>query len=147
MKIKDYELVQTCSACPEQYDVFKDGKIVGYLRLRHGSFRADVPDCGGKTVYTSNTKGDGCFEPEEKELELNNAIEAIDFHCGPNGSIECKNQVFETKCYLSYATVYLNLYKESLDKLDDRFSSAKKTTEEILKELQKQKELLKNYEK
>lgn len=26
----------TCSACPEQYDIFKDGKQVGYFRLRYG---------------------------------------------------------------------------------------------------------------
>lgn len=45
------ELVLTCSACPEQYEVFKDGKQVGYYRLRFGEFRVDFPDCGGDTIY------------------------------------------------------------------------------------------------
>lgn len=32
----EYELLQTCEACPEQYDVIRDNQCVGYLRLRHG---------------------------------------------------------------------------------------------------------------
>lgn len=28
---------QTCYACPEQYDVYKDDAIAGYVRLRWGS--------------------------------------------------------------------------------------------------------------
>ena len=52
MQILDYVLKMTCGACPEQYDVFdSEGKQVGYLRLRHGGFRADYPNCGGDTVY------------------------------------------------------------------------------------------------
>ena len=31
--------VLTCSAYPEQYDVLKDEKLVGYVRLRHGLLR------------------------------------------------------------------------------------------------------------
>ena len=49
--IAGYELSLTCFACPEQYDVFRAGERVGYLRLRHGCFRADVPECGGRMVY------------------------------------------------------------------------------------------------
>lgn len=38
-------LVQTCSACPEQYDVLDDdGFQIGYLRLRWGEFTVEVPD-------------------------------------------------------------------------------------------------------
>ncbi|NDD52705.1 hypothetical protein EBZ39_02295 [bacterium] len=55
--IDGYKLVCTCSACPEQYDVFNDNnKLVGYLRLRHGQFRADCPDVGGTTVYSSRPR-------------------------------------------------------------------------------------------
>ncbi len=59
----DWALVCTCSACPEQYDVFdkQEQRQVGYLRLRHGYFRADYPDCGGNTVYSADTIGDGAF--------------------------------------------------------------------------------------
>lgn len=78
MNINGYELEQTCMACPEQYDVFKDNRKVGYLRLRHGQFRADVPECGGETVYTAYTNGDGLFDDDERTLHLTKAIEAID---------------------------------------------------------------------
>lgn len=76
--LEDYRLERTCFACPEQYDVFdKDGVQCGYLRLRHGSFRADYPDCGGETVYRAEPKGDGIFDDDEREFYLNEAIKAI----------------------------------------------------------------------
>lgn len=72
------KLVCTCGACPEQYDVYDaNDKQVGYLRLRHGRFRADYPDCGGETVYESQTKGDGIFTEEERIPELTKAIHAL----------------------------------------------------------------------
>jgi hypothetical protein len=74
-----YRLVKTCGACPEQYDVFLGTEQVGYLRLRHGYFRADYPGCGHETVYEAHTRGDGCFnDDEERDLHLTRAIEAID---------------------------------------------------------------------
>lgn len=77
-EIGDYTLKCTCPACPEQYDVYtQDKQLVGYLRLRHGHFRADVPYCGGETVYTTNTKGDGIFDEDERIPELTNAVKAI----------------------------------------------------------------------
>jgi len=76
--IKGYTLKQTSVACPEQYDVFdSEGEPAGYLRLRHGYFRADYPDCGGETVYTTNTKGDGCFDEDERMYELTKAIDEL----------------------------------------------------------------------
>jgi hypothetical protein len=73
-----YTLIQTCSACPEQYEVYKGVNEVGYLRLRHGFFRADYPYCGGEEVYTSDTEGDGIFEGHERDMHLDKAILAID---------------------------------------------------------------------
>lgn len=75
-----YRLVCTCGACPEQYDVFdaETKKKVGYLRLRHGYFRADIDDCGGETVYEAETNGDGVFDDEERMPQLTAAIEALD---------------------------------------------------------------------
>ncbi len=78
MEINGYKLDMTCGACPEQYDVYKDNKLVGYLRLRHGYFRADYPDCGCETVYTAQPDGDGIFEDDEREHFLTEAINAID---------------------------------------------------------------------
>lgn len=78
VEIDGFRLVCTCGACPEQYDVFAaEGRQVGYLRLRHGHFRADYPDLGGETVYQSDTKGDGVFSDEERMVELKKAVEAI----------------------------------------------------------------------
>lgn len=74
----EYDLVRTCFACPEQYDVYdKRNRKVGYLRLRHGEFRAEYPFCGGETVYESHPDGDGIFEDYERIYELTKAIEAI----------------------------------------------------------------------
>lgn len=68
----------TCPACPEQYDVFEGDVQVGYLRLRHGGFSADVPDCGGEQVYyTEDQNGDGQFDDEERDRFLSAAVVAI----------------------------------------------------------------------
>ena len=74
-----FRLVQTCGACPEQYDVFDEetDEQVGYLRLRHGGFRVEYPDCGGETVYTASPNGDGCFTEDERDFYLSRALEAL----------------------------------------------------------------------
>jgi hypothetical protein len=51
IKIKGYDFVLTCQACPEQYDVLKDGKQVCYVRLRHGRLLSEYPDVFGKGIY------------------------------------------------------------------------------------------------
>jgi hypothetical protein len=76
--IHGYRLQQTCSACPEQYDVFDDlGQQVAYFRLRHGGFRVDVPDASGETIYTANPKGDGAFFDDERVHYLTCGILAV----------------------------------------------------------------------
>ena len=76
--IKDYELVCTCRAFPEQYDVFKESRIVGYLRLRHNCFSVTVPDVDGEIIYSASPYGDGAFEDLERPYFLNIAIEYIE---------------------------------------------------------------------
>lgn len=76
--IGEYRLVLTCDMCPEQYDVYRGNKQVGYLRLRHGYFCADVPKCDGQTVYEAEPKGDGSFEEDERAHYLREAVAAID---------------------------------------------------------------------
>ena len=71
---KKIELVQTSAACPEQYDAFLDDVEVGYLRLRHGYFRAEH---NGVVVYTANTIGNGLFAPHERKHHLKKARKAI----------------------------------------------------------------------
>ncbi len=74
----EIELVETCYVCPEQYDALYNGNIIGYLRLRHGYFRVDYPNCGGDTIYEVNTVGDGRFDNEdERAFHLNKAKEVL----------------------------------------------------------------------
>ncbi len=77
-EINGYKLKMTCAACPEQYDVFNaNGIQVGYLRLRHGYFRADCPDVGGDTVYEAHARGDGMFDDDERIPQLTAAVNSI----------------------------------------------------------------------
>lgn len=74
----DILLVQTCGACPEQYDAFLGDRQVGYLRLRHGLFYVDFPACDGETIYeTEEVLGDGIFDESEREKFLSIAKRAI----------------------------------------------------------------------
>lgn len=68
----------TCSACPEQYNVYDEtGKQVAYYRLRHGYFQVTVPGVFGELVYSANPKGDGIFDPEERDYYLKEAERAV----------------------------------------------------------------------
>ena len=75
-------LERTCFACPEQYDVFVDGEKLGYLRLRHGEFRAEYR---GEDVLWGEPKGDGIFDEDERDEWLERAsraiLEAHEIHC------------------------------------------------------------------
>lgn len=73
------KFVQTCGACPEQYDVYEDNKIVGYIRLRHGYFSVRCPDSSGQTVLEAEFEhGLGIFEDDfQRKHWLSSAAEAI----------------------------------------------------------------------
>jgi len=71
------KLRQTCFACPEQYDAYLDGKKVGYLRLRHGSFTVTYPDVDGELIYEASPRGDGIFDEDERDYYLRFAVDAI----------------------------------------------------------------------
>lgn len=72
--------VQTCAACPEQYSVLLGEETVGYVRLRWGTLRVQVPDVGGKTIYQASI-GDGLtgcfFDPGERAEHLSAIAMAI----------------------------------------------------------------------
>ena len=80
MFIKGYELICTCMACPEQYDVLYMGEEVGYLRLRHGWFRADWTYNGAdETVYSVDLEdSDGVFTEGDRKIHLVAAIDALE---------------------------------------------------------------------
>lgn len=72
--MEDLKLVQTCGACPEQYDVYLEDSIIGYMRLRHGRFYAE---CHDVLVYSASPRGDGMFKDDERTKYLNEAVSAI----------------------------------------------------------------------
>jgi hypothetical protein len=65
----DYRWVCTCSAFPEQYEVFYKEKQVAYVRLRYGVLRAYVPDvANGNLLFVTNFENQyqGDFMSEER---------------------------------------------------------------------------------
>lgn len=77
VEIDGYELRLTCGACPEQYDVYKDGVEVGYMRLRHGCFYTAFSPGSDDLLYEADTEGDGSFEPSEREHHLKAGVAAL----------------------------------------------------------------------
>jgi hypothetical protein len=75
-----FRLVMTCGACPEQYDVYRNGEQVAYFRLRHGTFRVDVPNAAGKTIFEVCPEGDGAFTNFERGRWLRKALRAVEEH-------------------------------------------------------------------
>ncbi len=70
-------LVETCFACPEQYDAYDGDQQVGYLRLRHGTFTVECPDVHGELVYRASPEGDGRFGNDERDYYLRFSVDAI----------------------------------------------------------------------
>ena len=71
---------KTSSACPEQYDVFKGSKQVGYIRLRHGVLSCRYPNTHGETIYAHQFEDEwkGYFDnEEERTLYLNECKNAL----------------------------------------------------------------------
>ena len=82
----DYKLVQTCSACPEQYDVYLDNQVIGYIRLHRGHFSAQyfyIDDANSTIVYHAYLDYNGRFVDEHRNYYLNQAIAALDRHIYP----------------------------------------------------------------
>lgn len=77
----DIVLLQTCGACPEQYDAYyKDMILVGYLRLRWGYFSVRCPGYNGKEVYSTDLDDGwaGCFKTDaQRSYHLQRSREAI----------------------------------------------------------------------
>mgnify|MGYP003314552521 CR=1 FL=1 len=131
MEYNGITLEQTCGACPEQYDAYKNGEKVGYLRLRHGYFRAE---CDDVTVYEALSQGDGCFTDAERDFYLSEALRAIDeYLLNATGDKEyvidmrvrlrVKNVADEESAirYIENFSVGLQSLAESDDEYDDHY--------------------------
>lgn len=85
MIIQGLNFKKTCDACPEQYDVFKGDKMVGYVRLRWGVLSCRYPDYEGEEIYSESFDDgwQGEFEDDNERnkyliiiaKELNNYME------------------------------------------------------------------------
>lgn len=71
------EIKLTSYACPEQYEIFQEGRQVAYYRLRHGEFRVDFPQCGGEIILCEYPNGDGIFDENERLIYLTKAIRKV----------------------------------------------------------------------
>lgn len=78
MNIKGLEFDKTCSACPEQYDVYDEyHNIIGYVRLRWGGIICEYPNVFGEVIYTASVSKDGwagMFDSEEQRIHHLSAI-------------------------------------------------------------------------
>jgi len=83
MVIKGYQLRMVCPPRPDEYDVFKDGKQVGYLKYRLGKFKAETPISGGKLVLETIVLN-GDFPKNIGNPHLKEAIKAIDKSLNPD---------------------------------------------------------------
>lgn len=77
--INGLAFVQTCSACPEQYDVFRGEEQVGYVRLRWGYLRAEyLVDMQEVYSYEFEDAMKGAFyEEEERQEHLINIADSL----------------------------------------------------------------------
>lgn len=76
MEFNNLKFVCTCYACPEQYDVFKNGKQVGYVRLRWGGLVCEYPDVFGEVIYSTEI-GDGWTGEFRNEKERKKYLQII----------------------------------------------------------------------
>lgn len=78
--IKGLLFHKTGYACPEQYDVYKGSKQVGYVRLRFGWLRASYPSYLDETIYEKRYKEvykGWFFDEDEKITELSKIADCI----------------------------------------------------------------------
>jgi hypothetical protein len=71
------EIKLSCGACPEQYEVFKDGVQVAYYRLRHGEFTVNAPSVFSEQILTVEPNGDGIFDDNERLKYLTMAMRKV----------------------------------------------------------------------
>lgn len=130
--MKDYKLSETCSACPEQYDVFLDGVRVAYFRLRHGIFTVDVPDAGGETIYTAYPNGDGIFEAAERDYYIHNALGAVEKYYDSKEKLQrCRDEFDAALADMTDEEVLAHFPEDDTEDFDD----AEKALETFRKEL------------
>jgi hypothetical protein len=67
----------TCTAVPEQYELFKEGSPAGHIRVRWSRFTVDYPEAAEERLYDGVVDGFGAFSDREREECLSMAISLI----------------------------------------------------------------------
>lgn len=97
----EYHLQETCGACPEAYDVSREGdrdNVIGKLRLRHGYFRATC--YGDEVLETGECRGDGIFHSDERDKFLTMGVEAIHNKlCPPPERVHVSDEELRRLCH------------------------------------------------
>ena len=69
------KLIQTCNACPSQWDAWAEDGTYYYIRFRHGYLSVNSGDVDGPEVfcYADDRMADGYMEAQEM-LELTGMV-------------------------------------------------------------------------
>jgi len=67
-------LVQTCYACPSQWEGKDTLGDSYYFRLRHGNFRVEK---NGEEIYSNKLSYDGCMSTTELKIELHHMFDFL----------------------------------------------------------------------
>lgn len=76
---KGFDVRLTCESFPEQYDVYRKGKITGYIRVRHGMCWAFCPDADidSECVYEASVGYGEFTNGEERKYHMGRIMDAI----------------------------------------------------------------------
>jgi hypothetical protein len=69
-RVRLVRLVQTCTACPSQWDAWAEDGTYYYVRYRHGTLTVNRDDVCGELVLSEELDlGDGGWMSEDEMLE------------------------------------------------------------------------------
>ncbi|MHB1101484.1 MAG: hypothetical protein ACYC0C_01615 [Devosia sp.] len=77
LKSLGLDMTLTCASVPEQWELFKDGKAAGYIRVRGSHFTVDYPEAADENLLDETVDGFGGFTDAEREGCLLRAIDLI----------------------------------------------------------------------
>ncbi|KRA41681.1 hypothetical protein [Devosia sp. Root635] len=77
LSVSGLRMERTCSAAPEQYEIFRGDDAAGYIRVRWSRFTVDYPSAGDEILFDGSTDGFAAFTDSERDSYLLMAIDLI----------------------------------------------------------------------
>ena len=77
LSVHGLRMERTCSAAPEQYEIFRGTEAAGYIRVRWSRFTVDYPSAGDEALFDGNVDGFAAFTDSERDSCLSMAIDLI----------------------------------------------------------------------